>query len=244
MKIWSTEADYQLTEWLVFATMDLAVPARERIKAEIKAHYADSVALHLAQGRSQTDAENRALAELGDFKTAAKAFQKRYLTRAEESWLRNYVDAPPARFSRRRIATGVIISILAVSAVVFVLIYVYDPTVRFLCPFTILSLGSLTLSRFRWSRQLSTRPVGSESLRKMLLLDVLQTNFLLSVNYLNLFLFSQLPRRHPHSLPFILAAVVLLALQILSNLYFYSKNFRLWRKLGYAQPDPVTGLEA
>ena len=55
-----------LPEWLEIATKNLAVPAKERIRAEIDEHYTETVASHLAEGLSESDAKIRALAELGD----------------------------------------------------------------------------------------------------------------------------------------------------------------------------------
>ena len=81
---------YELTAWIVLATDGLVASARERIKSEIEAHYADSVANHLTDGMTQAEAEALALGELGDINVAAKGFRKRYLTEQEEAWLREY----------------------------------------------------------------------------------------------------------------------------------------------------------
>ncbi len=56
---------------------------KERIRAEIEAHYAESVREQRANGLSQSAAETEALAELGDARTAAKRFRKGHLTEWE-----------------------------------------------------------------------------------------------------------------------------------------------------------------
>jgi hypothetical protein len=75
-----------LGQWLEIATYDLVAPAKERIRTEIEAHYAEAVADHMAhEGVSKADAETAALAELGDAPAAAKKFRKQYLTESEVS---------------------------------------------------------------------------------------------------------------------------------------------------------------
>lgn len=70
-----------LPEWLEIATKNLAVPAKERILAEIDEHYTETVASHLAGGMSESDAKISALAELGDARKAAKHFRKIHMTK-------------------------------------------------------------------------------------------------------------------------------------------------------------------
>jgi hypothetical protein len=69
-----------VSEWLEAATRKIAPPARERIRLEIEAHYAESVATHLAGGLSENDAQMAALAELGNVRHAARRFKRQYLT--------------------------------------------------------------------------------------------------------------------------------------------------------------------
>jgi hypothetical protein len=69
-----------VSEWLEAATRKIASPARERIRLEIEAHYAESVATHLTGGLSENDAQMAALAELGDVRHAARRFKRQYLT--------------------------------------------------------------------------------------------------------------------------------------------------------------------
>lgn len=75
-----------LGQWLKIATYDLVAPAKERIRTEIEAHYAEAVADHMAhQGVSKAEAELAALAELGDAPAAGTKFRKQYLTESEVS---------------------------------------------------------------------------------------------------------------------------------------------------------------
>lgn len=70
-----------LPGWLEIATKNLAVPAKERIRAEIDEHYTETVTSHLAEGMSESDARISALAELGDARKAAKRFRKIHMTK-------------------------------------------------------------------------------------------------------------------------------------------------------------------
>src|SRR5580704_17555460 len=72
-----------LPRWLEIATEGLIAPAKERIRAEIEAHFSEAVAAHLAEGASETAAQAAALSELGDAEAAAKRFRKQHLTEAE-----------------------------------------------------------------------------------------------------------------------------------------------------------------
>jgi hypothetical protein len=78
-----------VSEWLEAATRKIASPARERIRLEIEAHYAESVATHLAGGLSENDAQMAALAELGDVRHAARRFKLQYLT----TWQAQHLEA-------------------------------------------------------------------------------------------------------------------------------------------------------
>jgi hypothetical protein len=69
-----------LANWLIIATETLCLPAMQRIKLEITSHFEDAVESGLAEGWSETDAEVKALADLGDPRSAAQRFQKEHLT--------------------------------------------------------------------------------------------------------------------------------------------------------------------
>jgi len=78
-----------LSDWLRIAAWRLADSARERIRVEIEAHYAQSVEAHRENGMSETAAHAAALAELGDPEAAAKRFRKQHLTEREEKRLKS-----------------------------------------------------------------------------------------------------------------------------------------------------------
>ena len=69
-----------LYHWLEIATERLAAPAKERVRGEIEAHYAEAVAVHVAEGLTESDAKMAAIAELGDAKVAARRFRREHLT--------------------------------------------------------------------------------------------------------------------------------------------------------------------
>jgi hypothetical protein len=72
-----------IAEWLETATRKLTAPAKERIRLELEAHYADGMESHLANGCPEAEAQAAALAELGDPAAAAKRFRREHLTEKE-----------------------------------------------------------------------------------------------------------------------------------------------------------------
>ncbi len=72
-----------LQDWLEVATGDLVASAEKRIRLEIETHYAEATADHMVGGCPESVARARALAELGDPRTAARRFRKRHLTKWE-----------------------------------------------------------------------------------------------------------------------------------------------------------------
>jgi hypothetical protein len=80
MKVFRRHQAQDLHEWLGIATKDLVAPAKERIRAEIEAHYAEAAAAHRVEGLSESDAQREALADLGDAQEAAKRFRRQHLT--------------------------------------------------------------------------------------------------------------------------------------------------------------------
>jgi hypothetical protein len=84
-----------LLDWLGVATKMLAPYAKERIAAEIEAHYAEAVRREREGGASPEVAHERVMASLGDPEKARKKFEKEHLTE-KESWqiekYLNYVD--------------------------------------------------------------------------------------------------------------------------------------------------------
>jgi hypothetical protein len=81
-----------LSDWLEVSTRKLAEPAKERIRAEIEAHYAEAVAGYVTTGLSQSAVAAAALADLGDAKAAAKRFRKRHLTKWEEQIVKRFLN--------------------------------------------------------------------------------------------------------------------------------------------------------
>src|SRR5579862_2220503 len=79
-----------LSDWLRIATWRLADSAKERIRPEIEAHYAQSVEAHRENGLSESAAHAAALTELGDPETAGKRFRKRHLTESEAEKLKKW----------------------------------------------------------------------------------------------------------------------------------------------------------
>ena len=86
-----------LPEWLEIATKNLAVPAKERIRAEIDEHYTETVTSHLAEGMSESDAKISALAELGDARKAAKRFRKIHMTKFDSAQVKFIVNLAKSR---------------------------------------------------------------------------------------------------------------------------------------------------
>jgi hypothetical protein len=72
-----------IAEWLEMATRKLSAPAKERIRLELEAHFADGMESHLADGCPEAEAQAAALAELGDPSAAAKRFRREHLTEKE-----------------------------------------------------------------------------------------------------------------------------------------------------------------
>lgn len=77
-----------LPEWLEIATRKLSQPAKDRIRLEIEAHYAEAVEAHRENGLSESAAQTSALAELGDAKDAGKRFRKQHITEREAQTLK------------------------------------------------------------------------------------------------------------------------------------------------------------
>jgi hypothetical protein len=89
---------YELHAWLRIATKGLAARAKERIRLEIEAHYADAVSDHLRIGLSESDARSAALAGLGDARKAAKCFHERHLTTREAEGVERTISRQGSRW--------------------------------------------------------------------------------------------------------------------------------------------------
>jgi len=74
---------HDLPRWVDFATTGLVPAAKARIGAEIQAHYAEALAVQIADGLSESDAQTAALADLGDVLEANRRFRQEHLTTRE-----------------------------------------------------------------------------------------------------------------------------------------------------------------
>jgi hypothetical protein len=240
-KTYSTNAAQELAAWLVLATFGLVAPARERIKREIEAHFADAVATHISKGLSQEAAEARALEELGEIRSAAKGFQKKHLTEDEEKWLQGLLtENRPQRYSRRfRYLFKLFISILFT----IWLIRCSDRSdIRPTCLSLVPLWSFILISALYWLRAsflMRHFLAGLEIWRKLLIIDMINDMF----NYmfmlsLALLLLSTHPRR-------LVACWCLLFFTLIAfSAFFFDKRFRVWRKLGYSLANPDTAMEA
>jgi hypothetical protein len=246
-----TNPQYELTAWVVLATDGLVAPARERIKREIEAHYADAVAAHVAAGLPPAEAAARALDELGDIKVAARGFRRRYLTEQEEADLREFEaqwHQGVLNLKRRRVLAGVIggASGLLLCAVMlgfwrlrpkdldaFELRVIYAWWI----------LIGMVLSLFfavvlKACKLVLHHPSGVELRRKLLLLGVVQSRLGLLGCLASPMLFcTQKFFFHPVCAG--VGALLLIAISLPFN-----RRFRLLRKLRYAQIAADPGVAA
>jgi hypothetical protein len=104
-----------LPEWLEIATGELEDHARLRVATEIRSHYAEAVASHLAAGESAESAQTTALAELGDPKEAARNLKRNHLTAVEVFSIRwiEWLAAKPLFSNRMLLVDGISLAALA-----------------------------------------------------------------------------------------------------------------------------------
>ena len=97
MKLFDSNPARDCSEWYEIATKGLCQDAKDRILAEIDAHYVDGLRELLDAGKTGAEEAHRAvMAALGNPRHARKAFRRAYLTKAEYKLLRSFT------FSRRR----------------------------------------------------------------------------------------------------------------------------------------------
>jgi len=70
-----------LAHWLEAATKGLPSHAVQTVRDEIGAHYADAVAEYRAMGRTEAEAHQAAMADLGDVRATARALRDAHLAR-------------------------------------------------------------------------------------------------------------------------------------------------------------------
>ncbi len=75
---------HRLESWLASATLGLALSERGRIVEEISAHVANAIAYQTAQGLTESEAEARAIEDLGDSHAARAAFLRTCYTVSDE----------------------------------------------------------------------------------------------------------------------------------------------------------------
>ncbi len=238
---------YELTAWIVLATDGLVAPARERIKQEIEAHYADAVARHVTGGLPRAMAEARALDELGDIDVAAKGFRKRYLTEKEEAWLREietgWRQTAP---KRKRIfpVICVVIGLLLGFAVVFERSLRPHLDASALQPMYALGiLGVIYIFSFfalvmKCHHLVLRHPPGVKLRRKLLASALIQAQLMILWGCAGPFWFClQKFFFHPIYAGVGVVLIVALATQ-------FDRRFRVLRKLRYAQVAGDTGVAA
>ena len=243
MKRCSTPGEELLAEYIVFATFRLVAPARERIQMEIEAHYAEGVSRRLGEGLPQEQAEIAAAQELGDARAAARQYRRRYLTEEEASWLRQFEGNPRLRWPMRTIrwvalglgTVSVLLTWLGVSLV--------EPgdRERVIAFFLAFWLGAavyigVSVRLWHWRARL---PSGPQLWQKALGFSLIQFQlgcFFCTAQLLVAFWLARL-------LPNELAAELLAGILLLSVLpVFFSRRFRLWRKLHFKQIEAPSAL--
>jgi hypothetical protein len=245
MKTYSANAAQELAAWLVLATFGLVPRARERIKREIEAHFADAVATHISKGLSQEAGEARALEELGEIRSAAKGFQKKHLTEDEEKWLQSLLTENSSQQHNRRMRF--LIALFLSTLFTILMIWLSDPKDVWMSWIWLVPLWTFLLlsaaATLRLSYLTKHGLAGQELWRKFLTLDMVNDVFNVSNSmFWTLLLFSGLSNRSH------LAAGGYLLLPMLYlfalGLMFFDKRLRVWRKLGYSLANPDTAMEA
>jgi len=100
-----------LEQWLSVATRGLCDAAAERVRAEIGEHYASALESAGTADVDPLDVERRAVAALGDAKTANRQYRRVLLTEGEDALLRGLTSMS------RRLWTGIFILLAAVALV-------------------------------------------------------------------------------------------------------------------------------
>ena len=216
-----------LNQWLEIATYDLVAPAKERIRSEIEAHYAEAVANHLARGVSQAEAEMAALAELGSAPAAAKKFSKQFLSESAVSrleWRVKWLGDWPF-----------LLSCYCIFFVFFpLLLYKKENIPIFIFQF----IGSVVLPTviFRIAR----RQRGKPNAFWACWLAVLEPSLVMGLN----FNFVLLNLSHPHE-PLFKESVIcesLLFLNVCCHCLAWKQTYLRWKQIWPEQPPQGTAL--
>ncbi len=117
-----------LLYWLDEATRGLSVDSAAQVRAEIRGHYESAVEAALGQGATSTQADEQAVASLGDAKATNRQYRKVLLTANEARLLsqsteafgarpwRRWKPAPPMRSTRSRASETLLAPAVAASA--------------------------------------------------------------------------------------------------------------------------------
>jgi hypothetical protein len=197
-----------LPQWLEIATETLAAPAKERIRTEIEAHYSESVAAHLAEGASESDAQAAALTELGSAKAAARRFRRQHLTEKEAGLLRKWGAAS---------SFGLVAGYLSFCCLLYFLYFVDPEETHYLNPATFFAVEFLTMVIFSTALFLVAR--SKIARRKFGLVNLLYS---VNVSFSTLALWYYISRHH-HSLVLLMFSAQLI------------RPLRIWYKLRNVQ---------
>lgn len=106
-----------LERWLYWATMDLAEESKARVRAEIKAHYWETVEGFLEEGRTEEYAHRLALRSLGDHHAAALSFNRAYVTKEDVVMISGLRGEPTNLGNDTSVSWGELMPLLLVTLV-------------------------------------------------------------------------------------------------------------------------------
>ena len=96
------QSEATLETWLMRATCHLSVTSAAQVRSEIQEHYESARDEAIGDGATPEEADRRALASLGDARTAGRQYRKVLLTTVEERLLRETTWEARAFCSSRR----------------------------------------------------------------------------------------------------------------------------------------------
>lgn len=209
--------------WLHMATSALCDRARARIAVEIKAHYADLVEVHLAEGMPLIDARLKALEDLGDAQIAARRFRKQHLTQAEAKQISSLL-----KFNMGR---ALFISLAFIGP--FVFLFWLDREISFKIGLEITIVTFLVFSII--TAVLATRAKGQSRIAAALLSDV-AANVARGLVMIVFFSMALMPLQRP-------LARLIIPLMGLSQFVAALPSYLLWRKFRRQQKGHDDAVE-
>src|SRR5271165_5355508 len=102
MRTFNMESGATLETWLRRATRQLSATSAAQVRSEIQEHYESARDEALGGGAAPNEADRRALASLGDARTAGRHYRKVLLTASEDRLLRETTWEARAVCSRLR----------------------------------------------------------------------------------------------------------------------------------------------